>query len=153
MKRFNPYVNLKCNTKNGEIAIYVRYNYNRLKRTLIPIHFSTTSEHWNTDKNWIKKSSPNYQIINDALTDLMTRVGDILTYAYKNDIDWKLRIIDKYRLRCKKNGRPFAEFKEDILGDFVEYKKWNNGILMKTFDEFIMNDPNCESYLIGNFTV
>jgi hypothetical protein len=56
-------------------------------------------------------------------------------------------------LRCKKNGRSFEEFKEDILDDFTEYRKWNNGILMKTFDEFIVNDPNCESYLTGNVTI
>ncbi len=66
---------------------------------------------------------------------------------------WKERIISKHSLRCKKKGDTFEQFKEDILDDFSEYKKWNNGIHMKTFDEFIMNDPNCESYLTGKFVL
>ncbi|MDB5012219.1 MAG: hypothetical protein JWQ25_421, partial [Daejeonella sp.] len=63
------------------------------------------------------------------------------------------RIISKYSIRCKKRGVSFEDFKEDILDDFSEYKNWNNGILMKTFDEFIMSDPNCESYLTGNINL
>jgi len=62
---------------------------------------------------------------------------------------WKDRIVSKHALRCKKNKMPFADFKTDILDDFAAPIKWNNGILMKCFDEFIMNDPNCEANLTG----
>lgn len=62
---------------------------------------------------------------------------------------WKDRIVSKHALRCKKRGVSFADFKEDILNDFATPLKWNNGILMKCFDEFIMNDPNCEANLNG----
>jgi hypothetical protein len=62
---------------------------------------------------------------------------------------WKDRIVSKHALRCKKNKTPFADFKTDILDDFAAPIKWNNGILMKCFDEFIMNDPNCEANLTG----
>lgn len=62
---------------------------------------------------------------------------------------WKDRIVSKHALRCKKRGVSFADFKEDILDDFAAPLKWNNGILMKCFDEFIMNDPNCEANLNG----
>ncbi|WP_439555188.1 hypothetical protein [Dyadobacter sp.] len=62
---------------------------------------------------------------------------------------WKDRIVSKHSLRCKKNNVPFADFKDDILDDFATPLKWNNGVLMKCFDEFIMNDPNCEANLDG----
>jgi hypothetical protein len=62
---------------------------------------------------------------------------------------WKDRIVSKHTLRCKKRGVTFADFKEDILDDFSSPLKWNNGILMKCFDEFIMNDQNCEANLTG----
>ncbi|WP_431609269.1 hypothetical protein [Chryseobacterium sp. 'Rf worker isolate 10'] len=71
--------------------------------------------------------------------------GKIAGDSYK----WKDRIVSKYALRCKRKGIPFADFKEDILDDFATPLKWNNGILMKCFDEFIMNDLNCEANLSG----
>ncbi len=66
---------------------------------------------------------------------------------------WKDRIVTKHALRCKKYGDHFDKFKEDILDDFKEYKNYNNGIVMKCFDEFIVNDPNCESYLTGDVII
>lgn len=66
-----------------------------------------------------------------------------------DNYQWKDRIVSKHALRCKKNKIPFADFKADILDDFANPTKWNNGILMKCFDEFIMNDPNCEANLNG----
>ncbi|MBB6240551.1 hypothetical protein HDC90_005236 [Pedobacter sp. AK013] len=72
--------------------------------------------------------------------------GKIAQDSYK----WKERIKEKYRMRCKKRGISFKDFKEDILDDFTSYKDINNGIIMKCFDEFIMNNPNCETFLSGN---
>jgi hypothetical protein len=66
---------------------------------------------------------------------------------------WKDRIVTKHALRCKKKGVSFDDFKKDILDDFREYKNYNNGIMMKCFDEFIVNDPNCESYLTGHIAI
>lgn len=66
---------------------------------------------------------------------------------------WKQRIIDKYHSKNKKRGISFDDFKEDILDDFKDYFNWNNGILMKSFDEFILNDPNCEANLTGTLVI
>jgi integrase len=87
MKRFYPYVDENYNAKNGEIPVYLRYNYNRVKRTFIPIHFSVRHEHWNFDKKWVKISCPEYEKINNALIDIIARLGNILTYAVNNEID------------------------------------------------------------------
>ena len=67
----------------------------------------------------------------------------------RDSYQWKDRIISKHALRCKKIKMPFAEFRADILDDFTGPVKWNNGILMKCFNDFIMNDPNCEANLNG----
>lgn len=87
MKRFYPFVKAKYNTKMGEIPIYVRYNYNRVKRTFIPLHHSVANEHWDFRKNWIKKSCPDFEEIDKELVSLLTRVGNILTYASDNNIE------------------------------------------------------------------
>ncbi|MBZ0099227.1 MAG: hypothetical protein K8F30_09090, partial [Taibaiella sp.] len=64
--------------------------------------------------------------------------------------NWKDTIITEYYRRCQKRGDSFDHFKDDILNRFIKPLKWNNGILMKCFDEFIMNNPNCEANLSGN---
>lgn len=87
MKRFYPYVKTKYNTKTGEIPIYIRYNYNRLQRTFIPTHYSVAYEHWDFKKKWVKKSCPDFEKIDKELVSLMTRVGNIITYASDNNIE------------------------------------------------------------------
>ena len=67
----------------------------------------------------------------------------------KDSYKWKERIIKKYQMRCVQNGTSFISFQNDILDDYLDYSNINNGIVMKCFDEFIMNDPNCEANLQG----
>ncbi len=87
MKRFYPFVKANYNTKTGEIPIYVRYNYDRLKRTFIPLNQFIANEHWDFKKKWVKKSCPNFEKIDKELVSLMTRLGNIITYAADNNIE------------------------------------------------------------------
>ncbi|MHC1705205.1 MAG: site-specific integrase [Tenuifilaceae bacterium] len=87
MKRFYPFVKANYNTKTGEIPIYVRYNYDRLKRTFIPLNQFVANEHWDFKKKWVKKSCPDFDKIDKELVSLMTRVGNIITYATDNNIE------------------------------------------------------------------
>ena len=87
MKRFYPFVKANYNTKTGEIPIYVRYNYDRLKRTFIPLNQFVANEHWDFKKKWVKKSCPDFEKIDKELVSLMTRVGNIITYASDNNIE------------------------------------------------------------------
>ncbi len=87
MKRFYPFVKANYNTKTGEIPIYVRYNYNRVKRTFIPLNQFVANEHWDFKKKWVKKSCPDFEKIDKELVSLMTRVGNIITYASDNNIE------------------------------------------------------------------
>lgn len=63
--------------------------------------------------------------------------------------EWKNTIVSEYHRKCKKRGDSFAHFKDDILKHSANPIKLNNGILMRCFEEFIMNDPNCEANLTG----
>jgi integrase len=87
MKRFYPFVKANYNTKTGEIPIYVRYNYDRLKRTFIPLNQFVAKEHWDFKKKWVKISCPDFEKIDKELVSLMTRVGNIITYASDNNIE------------------------------------------------------------------
>jgi len=67
----------------------------------------------------------------------------------KDSYKWKERIMRKYDLRCIQNGSSFNLFKSDILDDYQDYVNIDCGILMKCFDEFILNDPNFENNMKG----
>ncbi|WP_123912748.1 hypothetical protein [Chryseobacterium pennipullorum] len=95
--------------------------------------------------------------INSTRKERWMEIYDI-EYRYKTKIagdnyDWKQMIVDEYHRKCKKRGETFDTFKEDILAIFKDYLKHNNGILRKTFNEFIMNDPDCEAKLSGKFVI
>jgi hypothetical protein len=67
----------------------------------------------------------------------------------KDSYKWKERIRSKYRLQRNRAGFLFTDFQIDILNDFEDYKNYDNGILMKYFDTFIVNDPHFEANLTG----
>lgn len=67
----------------------------------------------------------------------------------KDSYKWKERIRRKYKLRNTQADFSFVLFKSDILDDYEEYKTIDNGILMKYFDAFIVNDPHFEANLTG----
>jgi hypothetical protein len=67
----------------------------------------------------------------------------------KDSYKWKERIRSKYRLQRNRSDFVFSNFRIDILNDFEDYKNYDNGILMKYFDAFIVNDPHLEANLTG----
>ena len=67
----------------------------------------------------------------------------------KDSKTWKGWIHKKYYTMCKKHNTPYNIFEEDAHNENMDYKNKNNGILMKTFYDFILNDPNCEANLKG----
>lgn len=87
MANYIPFVKPNYISKDGTIPIYVRYNYDRMKRTLIATGFSVKPEHWDDKKKWVKRACPNFEEINAVLTKITSKLGNILTYAKENDID------------------------------------------------------------------
>lgn len=82
-----PYIKPKYVTQAGTTVLYIRYNYDRRKRTLIPTGYSIRPEFWNPRKKWIRRICPDYEEINAALIKILSKLGSILTYAKDNGID------------------------------------------------------------------
>lgn len=80
--------------------MYVRYNYNRTKRTLISTGYNIKPEHWDDKKRWIKRACPEFEEIDSALTKITSKLGEILTYAKNNGIE---PIVDFVLLELEKN--------------------------------------------------
>ncbi|MFI3303987.1 MAG: site-specific integrase [Rikenellaceae bacterium] len=87
MATYTPYVKKGYVSKEGLTPIYVRYNYDRTKRTLIAIGYSIKPEHWDEKRTCVKKACPQSEEINSVLTKLTSKIGNILTFAKEQDLD------------------------------------------------------------------
>jgi len=66
---------------------------------------------------------------------------------------WFKWIRDKHIRMCKKDGAPYATFYNDAIHQNDDYLNINKGILMKAYQEFILNDPDCEMKLSGKIVL
>ena len=98
--KYTPYIKPRYVTREGTTVLYVRYNYNRTKRTLISTGYSIKPEHWDSKKRWIKRACPNYDEIDACLIRITSKLGEILTYAKINGIS---PTVDFVLLELKKN--------------------------------------------------
>lgn len=97
---YYPYIKPNYVASDGKTPLYVRYNYNHTKRTLIFTGYNIKPDHWDDKKRWIKRACPEFDDINFALTKITSKLGDILTYAKDNGID---PIVDFVLLESEKN--------------------------------------------------
>ena len=98
--KYTPYIKPKYVTREGTTVLYVRYNYNRTKRTLISTGYSIKPEHWDPKKRWIKRACPHYDEIDACLIRITSKLGEILTYAKINGISPTVEFV---LLELKKN--------------------------------------------------
>ncbi|MFI3293735.1 MAG: site-specific integrase [Rikenellaceae bacterium] len=87
MATYTPYIKKGYVSKEGLTPVYVRYNYDRTKRTMIATGYSIKPEHWDEKRACVKKVSPQAELINDTLTKITSKIGNILTYAKEQDLD------------------------------------------------------------------
>ena len=87
MANFYPYVKPGYVAADGKTPIYVRYNYDRTKRTLISTGYSIKPDHWDDKKKWVKRACPQFEEIDSLLTKIASKLGEILTHAKDNGID------------------------------------------------------------------
>jgi integrase len=100
MANYFPYIKPGYVTQEGTTALYVRYNYDRTKRTLISTGYSIKPEHWDEKRKWIKRACPHYDEIDSVLTKITSKLGEILTYAKDNSLD---PTVDFVLLELEKN--------------------------------------------------
>lgn len=100
MVNFYPYIKPNYVAGDGTAPLYVRYNYNRTKRTLLATGYSIKPIYWDEKKRWVKRACPKFEEINTVLVKITSRLGDILTYAKDNAID---PTVDYVLLELEKN--------------------------------------------------
>ena len=87
MANYAPYLILNRVSQDGCTTLYVRYNYNRSRRTLIATGYSIKPVHWDDKRKWVKRACPQFEEINIVLTKITSKLGEILSYAKDNGID------------------------------------------------------------------
>ena len=150
----------------GEIPIYIRYDYNRVKRTLIPIGCSVSHEHWDYKRKWVKKSCPNYEEIDQELVELTGRLGNILAYANQNlidptidfvllelakkkDYDLKTKRVDLFSQLDKYIDEKKNRVTQDVIKDYNSLKKHLNGF--KDYSSQSISFSNLNSTFYNEF--
>lgn len=128
--KYTPYIKPKYVTREGTTVLYVRYNYNRTKRTLISTGYSIKPEHWDSKKRWIKRACPNYDEIDACLIRITSKLGEILTYAKINGIS---PTVDFVLLELKKGNYTLFT---------LIFKKFTFMII--TFKLFVIFAPNIQ---------
>lgn len=121
---YYPYIKPNYVAGDGKTPLYVRYNYNRTKRTLISTGYNIKPDHWDGKKRWIKRACPEFEEIDSVLTKITSKLGEILTYAKDNGID---PIVDFMLLELEKN-REYEQRSNrvnifDTLEIYIEEKK------------------------------
>lgn len=87
MAKYFVYIKKDYDSKSGYRPLYVRYNYDRTKRTLISTGFSIKPEHWDDKKKCVKRACPDYDEIEKTVNKINLRLSNILDYANENDIE------------------------------------------------------------------
>jgi hypothetical protein len=119
-----PYIKPNYIAADGKTPLYVRYNYDRTKRTLISTGYSIKPDHWDDKKKWVKRACPQFEEIDSLLTKVTSKLGEILIYAKDNGIDptvdFVLMELEKNREYEQRSNRV-SMF--DTLDVYIEDKK------------------------------
>lgn len=100
MANYSPYIRSNRISKDGTTPLYVCYNYNRTRRTLISTGYTVKPIHWDDMKKWVRRACPQFEEIDSSLTKITSKLGEILTFAKDNGID---PTVDFVLLELEKN--------------------------------------------------
>ena len=100
MANYYPFIKPNYVAGDGTTPLYVRYNYDRTKRTMIATGYTIKPEHWDNKKKWIKRACPQFDDIDLVLTKITSKLGEILSYAVDNALD---PTVDYILLELEKN--------------------------------------------------
>ncbi len=110
------------NKTSDLVPIYIRYDYNRTKRSLINTgHNVNANLYWDVKKSTIKRSCPHHDNVLKDIENLENKISNILQYAREHQID------------------PTPEYLIDRLQNFKEIFVNNNKQteFFKSLDRFI----------------
>ena len=88
-RQFRRYIKSDySNQKSGLATIYVRYDYNRTKRTLINTGRKIDADlHWDFKKHTIKRSCPDFEKVLQDIENIENKISNILQYARISRVD------------------------------------------------------------------
>ena len=87
MPKYTPYVKSAYSTQEGLTQIYIKYDYDRTKRTLINTGHQIAPKYWDDKKKWVKISCPDFEGIDETLKRMTSKLGEILTFAVDNGLN------------------------------------------------------------------
>ena len=87
MPKYTPYVKSGYSTQEGLTQIYIKYDYDRTKRTLINTGHQIAPKYWDDKKKWVKISCPDFEGIDETLKRMTSKLGEILTFAVDNGLN------------------------------------------------------------------
>jgi integrase len=123
MSNYLPFIKPNYVNRDGFTPLYVRYNYDRSKRTLIPTGFTIQPKHWDDKKKWIKRMTPNFGEIDPALRKLIAKLEEIVTYANENDIEPTVEFVHvELEKDCRYERRTRRVDMFEALDRYIEEK-------------------------------
>lgn len=94
MANYYPYIKPNYVASDGYSPLYVRYNYDQVKRTLIATGYNIKPEHWDSKKKWIKRAYPQFEDIDLVLPRLL------LNLVKSSTMQWIMLLILQLIIFC-----------------------------------------------------
>jgi integrase len=122
----------------GKATIYVQYSY--LKRTLrISTKEKVAPKDFDSNKQVVKKSYPNYSEINDSINSVKGKIESIIRTARLTDVEPSIDYVysnyfntgDKKKETIEVRNKPLLELMEDWITYSKNYKKSDKGTRLK----------------------
>ncbi|MBR9855550.1 MAG: hypothetical protein GYB37_13405 [Algicola sp.] len=85
----------------------------------------------------------------DAWVDIFNIEKRYKARLAKDSYHYKDKLLKEYKKKSSRNGFDFAIFRDDKLDDLDDIYMQKEGIIWKTFHEFVLNDPDFENNVNG----
>ena len=81
MAKYIPYIKKSYVSQEGTTPVYIRYNYDRTRRTMIATGYRIKPDHWDEKRSQVRKSCPKFEEIDAKLKKMTAQLGNILTFC------------------------------------------------------------------------
>jgi hypothetical protein len=153
----------KCNSKSkgqkdapfnrtgGQRPIYFPFENNPNGHS-ISLNINSTTTDLSTPASWTLdiNCQPAVNVPKkDAWVDIFNIETRYKARIAKDSYHYKDKLIKDYKKKSVRNGFDFHYFRDDKLDDLEDIYMQKEGIIWKTFHEFVLNDPDFENNVNG----
>jgi len=131
-RQFKRYIKPGFSNKTTELVpVYIRYDYNRLRRSFINSGHSINAKlHWDVKKGMIKRSCTDYEKVIKDIENLENKISNILQYARDKQIDptpeYLIDRLQSFKEILVDNNKQTEFFKS--LDKFIEEREENGNV-------------------------